>query len=142
VTVTTDKYGICTPATNASGWADYRAAFSMMGVNRDATAIIGVRQSQYGRAEVAVGESSVVVRQMVNGEWSDAGRLDGLKATGGHTCELTVSGDRLTVTLPDQPPMTVVLHPKLRSGSVVLGVAARAPGTAVTFVQQRFEEVR
>lgn len=141
VSISADRYATCAPATNASAWTDYHARLRIAGIDRHATALVGVRRGDYGRAEVALGESGAVVRQFIDGRWTDVTRIDGPPVAPVTDVDVTLIGNQLTVGVGGRPPVEVSLDARLRSGGLLLGVATRRPAT-VTVDQDRLEEVR
>jgi peptidoglycan/xylan/chitin deacetylase (PgdA/CDA1 family) len=141
IEMTVDGYALCRAEANTSTWADYRLGVRVRGANRDATALIGVRSSQVGRIEVALGERDAVIRQLVHGRWSEIGRLRDLQPADERPIEVVVEADRLTVSAPARPAVIATVHSELRSGGLVFGVASRRR-TTVAIAQDHLVEIR
>ena len=137
-------YGRCAAPVNPIQWTDYRFSADVVGVDRTATAFIGVRvrltPGSRGRAEVVLGESVVRVREHI-GSRVKVLAVRQLPPGDDHQVEITVQGDRITVRVDRLPPLTARLAPALATGAVDFGIAAQAAKT-LTFLGPRLVDLR
>jgi len=131
----TSAYGSCRPVANAFLWRDYRWAFRVSGVSRTVTAVVGIR-SVTGpvrrRVELAIGESSAELRQVVGGRRSVLARvrLPGPAPSPSTVSDVVihVSGRNVTVRLRSVG-MAGVIDPSIATGGVDVSVASAARRT-------------
>jgi biofilm PGA synthesis lipoprotein PgaB len=137
-------YGRCAAPVNPVQWSNYRFTADVVGVDRTATAFIGVRvrltPGTRGRAEVVLGESVVRVREQI-GSRVRILAVSALPPGDDHQVEVTVQGDRITVRVDRLSPLTAKLAPALATGAVDFGIAARGART-LTFLGPRLVDLR
>jgi hypothetical protein len=142
--VSATGYGRCAAPVNPVQWTDYRLTTDVMGVDRMATAFVGVRAritpGSRGRAEVVLGEAVIRVREQI-GRRVRVLAARSLRPGEDHHVEVTVEGRRLTVRVDDLTPMVAMLDPALDRGAVDFGLAARGAQT-LTFVAPRLIDLR
>jgi peptidoglycan/xylan/chitin deacetylase (PgdA/CDA1 family) len=124
VRATTHHYGTCAVhGVNTSRWLDYTLSTRIAGITPRSTAVIGLRDgegaSHYGRVEVVLGMTRMVVRQRVGTTTGQLGvvRLPGRPAT---AVTITVRAAALTVRVEGQPPVTVAFDRRLHEGGITL----------------------
>jgi len=137
-------YGRCAAPVNPVQWTDYRFTADVVGVDRGATAFIGVRvrltPGTRGRAEVVLGESIVRVRQQIGSQVVVLAERN-LPPGDDHQVDITVQGDRITVRVDQVPPLTAKLAPALATGAVDFGIAAQG-ARSLTFIGPRLVDLR
>jgi peptidoglycan/xylan/chitin deacetylase (PgdA/CDA1 family) len=125
-------YGTCwLGGSNTSRWVDYVLRFRLVGVSRNSTAVVGVRDvtgtSPRGRIEVVLGGTGVAVRQVVGREpmkvlASQAGGV----GSAARDVEVRVQGSQVVVTIAGRAPLAVTADPRIAAG----GIRFAAAGTA------------
>jgi poly-beta-1,6-N-acetyl-D-glucosamine N-deacetylase len=137
-------YGRCAAPVNPVQWSDYRFAADVVGVERGATAFVGVRArltpGSRGRAEVVLGESVVRVREQI-GSRVRVLAVRKLRPGHDHQVEITVVDDRITVRVDDLEPIAARLDPALATGAVDFGIAAQGSRT-LTFLGPHLVDLR
>lgn len=127
-----DDYTACSPLANSSQWRNYTLQMDVVGISRAATAIIAVRESDNGRAEVAIGEGVAKVRQSVDGEWHELATLPLPKASAVNTptsrhVQVGLDDRSLTLLVDGTASTQVMLDPSLTNGEFSFALAARGP---------------
>lgn len=129
----TAVYTTCRSDANAARWLDYRFTADVWGASRKTTAIVAVRSAHKldtsGRLEVALGEASAQVRQVVGQKVETLGTIEFTpRSQAGPSpfrrLEIAVRGSTAVVRIDDQPPITVTLDPAISAGGVSLSVAS------------------
>jgi peptidoglycan/xylan/chitin deacetylase (PgdA/CDA1 family) len=140
LSLTGRSYRLCVADVNGNEWLDYQVRGMVTGVSRDATGIVAVRVGQAGRAEVAIGESGVVVRQLLSDRWSVLSRVTFPSADGqqrasprSQPVDIRLVGSRLVANI-NGSRLSTQLDGQLRSGVVGFGFAPRRQQT-VTFTE-------
>ena len=140
LSLTGHSYLLCVADVNGSKWLDYQVHGVVTGVSRDATGIVALRAGQAGRAEVAIGESGAVVRQLVSDRWSVLSRVTFPGAEGRQRAsprpqpiDIRLVGSRLVADI-DGARLSTQLDGRLRSGVVGFGFAPRRQ-QKVTFTE-------
>lgn len=139
VTAPAESYGTCRlQGMNTSRWRDYTLMTGLMGVTRDATAIIAVRDGagagHGGRVEVARGESAMVLRQRdLDGTWTVLANASVDPPDPSAVLAIEVQGDQIVVSEAGAVLIVAAFAPELDRGGVHWSVAADS-GCSVTFV--------
>jgi peptidoglycan/xylan/chitin deacetylase (PgdA/CDA1 family) len=138
--LTGHSYLLCLADVNGNEWRDYQLRGVVTGVSRNATGIIAVRVGRAGRAEVAIGESGAVVRQLVSDRWSVLGRVALPLVEGRQRAsprrqriDIRLVGSRLVAQI-DGSRLSTQLDGRLRSGVVGFGFVPRRQQT-ITFTE-------
>lgn len=125
-------YGTCwLGGSNTSRWVDYVLRFRVVGVSRNSSAVISVRDvtgaTARGRIELVLGGTGVAVRQLVGQEPAQvlASQVGGI-GSAPRDVEIRVQGSRIVVTIAGRAPLTVTADPRIAAG----GVRFAAAGTA------------
>ncbi|GAA3345431.1 polysaccharide deacetylase family protein [Amorphoplanes nipponensis] len=131
----TGSYGTCAVhGVNTSRWLNYVLDLKVAGLSPRTTAVIGVRDGEgaghYGRVEVSVGVTRMVVRQRVHSDPIKVLHTFPLPSATKRTLRLEVRADALTVRVDGRPAATVTFDRRLHEGGVTL---ARIGSGAVTF---------
>ena len=137
-------YGRCAAPVNPVQWSNYRFSADVVGVERGATAFIGVRvrltPGTRGRAEVVLGEAVVRVREQIGSRVRVLATRQ-LQPGDDHQVDVTVQGDRITVRVDGLEPIKARLDPTLATGAVDFGIAAKG-AKALTFLGPRLVDLR
>lgn len=140
VSTTQGAYSRCRPEVlHNDRWTDYALSITIDPAPVGATALVAIRDSPAGRAEVAIGTNSVVVRQLVAGTWS-VFETQALPPTPDGTRHLTmgVTGDQLAVTVDGVEVPAATLAPSITQGLVSVGtVGGDSTGLRFTDVSLR-----
>jgi poly-beta-1,6-N-acetyl-D-glucosamine N-deacetylase len=130
VEVTGDSYMMCAPKLTGTdaGWVDYTVDVEVTGTSRAATAVVAVRAGAAGRAEIAIGEGSFVVRQQAGGTWEELGRFDLIPAPA-RRLAVTVSDSELIVAVDGGETEAFVLDDQLAAGTIGFGLAPQGEQT-------------
>ena len=128
-------YGTCwLGGSNTSRWVDYVLRFRVVGVSRNSSAVISVRDvtgaALRGRIELVLGGTGVAVRQIVGQEPGPGagvpGRRDRLDP---RDVEVRVQGNRIVVTIAGRYPLTATADPRISSGGIRFAAAGAAHKT-------------
>lgn len=132
LTVIAHGFALCTPAVNATQWADLTLTLRLSAPT--ATAIIEARICAAGRAEIALGRSGLVIKQQVHHHWRTLARVSPSRPSRGkpgrvtitlHASHLTVRAGRLLAHTR--------LSPLLPTGAIGFGLAGAKATQHVTF---------
>lgn len=132
-------YGTCSAhGVNTSRWIDYTLAATLKGLSPRSTAVIGLRDGEgaghYGRVEVVIGVTRIVIRQRVGSAPLDELRtvtLPERDETDETDVTINVRANVVTVRAGDEPAVTATFDRRLHEGGIVL---AQAGGSgAVTY---------
>jgi hypothetical protein len=119
IDVTAQAYALCTVVANGERWTSYRLSLTVSGT-AGSTAIVELRASKAGAIEIAVGATTVSVKERIGGTWRRLGKLrvspppaakpvaPGTKLPpslmGGGTVQLTITLDASALSIRVRPP--------------------------------------
>ena len=127
VTVATRSrhYGTCSiDGANTSRWINYTLRTGIKGISPTSTAVIGLRDGKgsghYGRVEVVVGVTRMVVRQRVGSAPLQQLLAVPLPHRTGTVVTIEMKDNEVTVRVPGRPGGTTSFDPRLHEGGITL----------------------
>lgn len=127
VTLEGAGYTTCRPeVTRTERWVDYTLRASVPRTEPGTTQLLAVRAAARQRVEVAVGAGTAVLRQQIDGVWSEPIAMDLPAGSPGQprVVALTAAGGQAHVVIDGVASPSMTLDPALGPGVVALGLAS------------------
>lgn len=118
-------YGVCALSdVNTSRWLDYALDVHVKGLSPHTSAVVGVRDGagagHYGRVEVVVGVSRIVIRQRIGSAPLEELRTVRLSSRTRRALHVEVRGDEVSVHADGGPTVTSSFDRRLHEGGITL----------------------
>jgi poly-beta-1,6-N-acetyl-D-glucosamine N-deacetylase len=136
ITVSRPRHpGSCSvPDVNTSRWINYSLNVSVKGISPGTTAVIGLRDGagsgHYGRVEVVIGMTQMIIRQRVGSARLQILRTVSLPTRTRTALTISVRAEVVTVHVAGQPATTATFDRRLHEGGITLTKAGAGSGAA------------